>query len=171
MDARTPSPTVTHAGRGEARWWLDSLAEILLTHEATGGALSMVRVVERPGAGAPLHVHHHDDETFIVVEGSATLEIGDRSIAVTAGDVVFAPRAVPHRYDVGPEGCTMLFVLTPGGRFDELVRATSVPAGSRTLPPSSVPVPDLGRVAEIARAHGNELLAPQPTDEEGRLSG
>lgn len=164
MTTRTPSPTITLAGQGEARWWFDSLAEIVLTHESTGGAVSIVRVVEPPGARAPLHVHHHDDETFIVLEGDATLEVGDRSIPVAAGDVAFGPRGVPHRYDVGPRGCAMLFVLTPGGRFDEMVRSMSVPAESRTLPPPTLPAPDLERVAEIARAHGCELLAPPPED-------
>lgn len=164
MGTQTPSPTVTRAGQGEARWWFDSLAEILPTREATAGALSIVRVVERPGARAPLHLHHHDDETFIVVEGGATLEVGGRTIPVAAGDVAFGPRAIPHRYDVGPEGCTMLFVLTPGGRFDEMVRSMSRPAGSRTLPPPTLPTPDLERVAELARAHGNELLAAPPED-------
>ena len=76
MTTSTRSPHITRAGDGEARWWFASLAEILLPHDATGGALSIVQVTEPPGAGAPLHVHHHDDETFVVLEGAVTFEVG-----------------------------------------------------------------------------------------------
>jgi len=158
MTPSTPSPHITRAGHGEARWWFASLTEILLPHDATGGALSIVRVTEPPGAAAPLHVHHNDDETFIVLEGAVTFEVGGEAIPAAAGDVVFGPRAVPHRYDVGPDGCRMLLVLTPGGRFDGLVRATSVPAGARTLPPPSDEMPDTDHVAAAVRAHGCDLL-------------
>jgi quercetin dioxygenase-like cupin family protein len=158
MTTSTRSPHITRAGQGEARWWFACLAEVLLPHDATGGALSIVQVTEPPGAGAPLHVHHHDDETFVVLEGTVTFQVGDEAIPAAAGDVAFGPRAVPHRYDVGPEGCRMLFVLTPGGRFDSLVREMSEPAATRTLPPPSDEMPDLARVAAVARAHGCELL-------------
>jgi len=162
MDTQTLHPIATSAGTGEARWWFACLAEILVPHEATGGTLSIVRVTEPPGSRAPLHVHHHDDETFIVEAGTVTFEVGDERIPAAAGDVAFGPRAVPHRYDVGPEGCTMLFVLTPGGRFDEMVREMSVPADARTLPPPTVPMPDIELVARVAAAYGCELLAPPP---------
>ena len=59
---------------------------------------------------------------------------------------------------VGPQGCRMLFICTPGG-FENLVREMSVPAGSRTLPPPSDETPDFEQVAAIARANGCELLA------------
>ena len=159
MTTSTRSPHITRAGQGEARWWFACLAEVLLPHDATGGALSIVQVTEPAGAEAPLHVHHHDDETFVVLEGTVTFEVGGEAIPAGPGDVAFGPRAVPHRYSVGPEGCRMLFVLTPGGRFDSLVREMSVPAASRTLPPPSDEMPDMAHVAAVARAHGCELLA------------
>ena len=158
MTTSTRSPHITPAGQGEARWWFASLAEILLPHDRTGGALSIVQVTEPPGSAAPLHVHHHDDETFVVLEGAVTFEVGGERIPAAAGDVAFGPRAVPHRYDVGPDGCRMLFILTPGGRFDEMVREMSAPAATRALPPPSDEPPDMAHIAAVARAHGCELL-------------
>ena len=130
--------------------------------DAGNGRLALVEERGRRGNMPPLHVHHRDDETFIVEAGTVTFEVGDERIPAAAGDVAFGPRAVPHRYDVGPEGCTMLFVLTPGGRFDEMVREMSVPADARTLPPPTVPMPDIELVARVAAAYGCELLAPPP---------
>ena len=47
----------------------------------------------------------------------------------------------------------MLFMLTPGG-FEELVRATSDPARSRTLPPADHPMPDEEQMMAAQAAAG-----------------
>ena len=86
-----------------------------------------------------------------------TLFVGDAVIEAAPGDYAWGPRDVPHRYEVGPEGCRMLFICTPGG-FEDLVREMSVPAGRRTLPPPSAEPPDMELVAAVAVAHGCELL-------------
>lgn len=155
--AATLPPAATLAGAGEARWWFNALAEIKLTAGQTGGALSIVEITEAPGAEAPLHVHERDDETFWILDGDLRLEVGDTAIELSAGDVAFGPRGVPHRYTVGDAGCRMLFILTPGG-FEELVRGMSVPARSRTLPPADGGEPDWDHVAAVAKANGCELL-------------
>ena len=148
---------VARRGEGEARWWFEALAEIRLTADQTGGALSVVEVTEPPGAAAPLHVHHREDETFVILEGEVTFEVGGAAVSAASGDVVFAPRGIPHLYSVGPAGCRMLFVTNPGG-FEALVREMSVPAATRTLPPPSDAPPDMEMVAAVATAHGCELL-------------
>jgi quercetin dioxygenase-like cupin family protein len=150
-------PVITPRAAGEARWWLGALAEITLTAEDTGGALSLIEVTEPPGASAPMHVHHREDETFVMLEGEATFEVGDLVVHARAGDTVFGPRGVPHRYTVGPAGCRILFVMTPGG-FERLVRDMSVPALRRTMPPPMDEEPDWEHVAAVAAANGCELL-------------
>ena len=148
--------TYTKAEAGEARWWLGSLAVIRATAEETGGRLAVIDVTEAPGAEAPLHLHHNEDEAFYVLEGTVTIEIGGETVEAAPGDLAWAPRGVPHRYTAGPEGCRMLFICTPGG-FEDLVRELSAPAAERTLPPPSQP--DYERVARVAAAHGCEVLA------------
>lgn len=155
----TQGTTGTTAATGEARWWLGGLAVILTTAADTGGALCVIEVTEPPGERTPLHVHHREDETFYVIEGSLTVEVGDAEVTLGPGDLAVGPRDVPHRYTVGPEGCRMLFICTPGG-FEDFIRATSVPAGSRTLPPPSDEEPDMEALAAAAIAAGCELLAP-----------
>lgn len=152
------APVAVRAGEGEARWWFGSLAVIKATAADTGGQMSIVEITEAPGAEAPLHVHHHEDEGFWILEGDVTLQVGDTTIEAHAGDYAFGPRDIPHRYTVGKAGCRMLFILTPGG-FEDLVVEMSEPATSRTLPPPSEEEPDWERIAAVAKAHGNELLA------------
>ena len=90
-------------------------------------------------------------------DGSATFEVGDQTIEARGGDYLFGPRDIPHRYTVGPDGCRMLFIFTPGG-FEDTLREMSAPAESRTLPPPSAGAPDFARIREIAQRHGCELL-------------
>jgi mannose-6-phosphate isomerase-like protein (cupin superfamily) len=151
-------PAVVRRDEGEARWWFESLAVIRATAADTGGLMTIIEVTEPPGYEAPLHVHRREDEAFFILEGSATIHVGDQSFAVGPGDYAFGPRDIPHRFSVGDEGCRMLFICTPGG-FENLVREMSVPAERRTLPPPSDEEPDWERVAAVAEANGCELLA------------
>jgi len=145
-------------GAGEARWWLGQLAEIKATAADTGGLFTIVEVTGGANYEAPLHVHHREDEAFWVLDGSVSFEVGDTKIAAGVGDYAFGPRGMPHRYTVGAHGCRMLFILTPGG-FEDLVRAMSVPAETRSLPSQDGPPPDMERVRAIAATYGCELLA------------
>lgn len=153
-------PVAVTTGEGEARWWGGGLAVVKATASDTGGQMTIVEVTEPPGAEAPLHVHHREDEAFWVLEGEVTFEVGDTTIEAHAGDYAFGPRGIPHRYSVGDVGCRMLFMLTPAG-FEAFLRATSEPAGSRTLPPPSAEEPseeDMEQLQAAAQAHGCEVL-------------
>jgi quercetin dioxygenase-like cupin family protein len=148
----TDAPTLT----ANARWWFDALAVVKASAETTSGQLAVVEVTEPPGAEAPLHVHHREDEAFYVLEGSVTIQVGDAVIEAEAGDFAFGPRDVPHRYTVGPDGCRMLFICTPGG-FEKLVTEMSRPAEALTLPPAATDEPDWEQVGAIAAENGCEL--------------
>ncbi len=156
-DPQATVPLAVGTNEGEARWWFASLAIIKATAATTGGRMSIVEVTEPPGAQAPLHVHHREDEAFWILEGDVTLYVGDSTIEAHAGDYAWGPRGIPHRYTVGAAGCRMLFICVPGG-FEKLVVEMSEPAASRTLPPPPEGPPDMERVAAVAAANHCELL-------------
>lgn len=150
-------PIAVHEADGEAWWWFGSLAVIKATAADTGGRMAIVEITEPPGIEAPLHVHHREDEGFWILDGDVVFEVAGRTIDAHAGDYVFGPRDVPHRYTVGDRGCRMLFIFTPGG-FEEVIREMGEPARTRTLPPPSDEEPDLERIQSIAVDHDCELL-------------
>src|SRR5215218_9449198 len=159
-EAPALEPQAVRKDEGEARWWFGALAEIKATAADTGGQMTIVEVTEHPGAEAPLHVHRRDDEGFWVLEGDVTFEVGDTTIEASVGDYVFGPRDIPHRFTVGDRGCRMLFILVPGG-IENVIRATSEPAQSRTLPPPSDAEPtaeEVDGLKAIVKEHGYELL-------------
>jgi quercetin dioxygenase-like cupin family protein len=152
-------PLAVRHDEGEARWWFGSLSVIKATAADTGGQMTVVEVTEHPGAAAPLHVHYRDDEAFWILEGDVTFEVGDTTIEASAGDYVFAPRDIPHRFTVGGAGCRMLFILLPGG-MEDIIRPMSEPAPSRTLPPpGGEPTPEeIEGMKALVKRHGYELL-------------
>jgi quercetin dioxygenase-like cupin family protein len=144
---------------GEARWWWGNLAVLKLTGQDTHRGLTVVEVTMGPGGMAPLHVHHREEETFLVTRGQLTFHIGDQTIEAGPGDLIVGPRNIPHQFTAGPDGATVLFLLTPAG-LEGLIRDQSVPATRRELPAAGdVPPPDLERMREVALRYGCELLA------------
>jgi quercetin dioxygenase-like cupin family protein len=86
---------------------------VLLHGEDSDG---QVAVVELTGRGRP-PLHHHDfDETFYVLEGELTFQLGDELVTRRAGELAFAPRGVPHTYaNMSGEPARALMVITPAG--------------------------------------------------------
>ena len=87
--------TTTATDTANARWWFNALAVIKAGAADTGGQLTIVEVTEPPNAAAPLHVHHREDEGFLVLEGRVTLYVGDDAIEAGAGDFGWGPRDIP----------------------------------------------------------------------------
>jgi uncharacterized cupin superfamily protein len=50
--------------------------------------------------GCPYHLHHAQEEMFIVLEGEGTLRVAGEMLAVKAGDVAFIPAGpeYPHQF-------------------------------------------------------------------------
>jgi len=63
------------------------------------GALAVVENVLAAGtAGPPLHVSPSLDETFYVLEGRASFQVGDVQFTALPGASIFVARGTPHTY-------------------------------------------------------------------------
>lgn len=67
-----------------------------------------VKLVKFQGA-FDWHQHDHEDELFLVVNGSFRMEFRDREIALNKGELVVVPRGVQHRPVADSEVHVLLF--------------------------------------------------------------
>jgi mannose-6-phosphate isomerase-like protein (cupin superfamily) len=142
-------------------WFFVNLAHVLVAPDESGGAVGVVELTGSRGEMPPLHVHHREDEVFVVLEGELTVFLPGASRAVRAGEAAFAPRGVAHAYRVESERARWLAVSTPAG-FASFVAAASEPAEADDLPPADRPL-DMDRLVAAAEAHGIEILASPGT--------
>jgi quercetin dioxygenase-like cupin family protein len=139
-------------------WFLDGLVRV----RAAGrpGGVSVLEHEARLGDSPPLHDHRDDDEVFQVLDGRLRLQVGDDELTAGPGDVLTAPRGVPHSYVVETERARWL-VITPGDGFERFVVAASRPAETDDLPEPTPVTPELAEgLGRLAAAHGIDLVGP-----------
>ena len=95
------------------------------TGEDTDGAFAVFEENEPVDTG--LHVHAREDELFYVLDGEHVFTVGDTDHHAGPGDLVFAPRGVPHaqRRVVPRTGRTLVLTAPAGleGFFRDLADA------------------------------------------------
>jgi mannose-6-phosphate isomerase-like protein (cupin superfamily) len=140
------SSAITTAGELD---FLGSRSRIVVDGDDTGGAFGLVDMIEVPAQSMPpLHVHHHEDEGFYVIDGEVTLYLPGREIKCGPGDHVVAPRGVPHAYRVGDRPARWLVTSTPAG-FERFVAGVA-----------ALDALDPAKLTAVAAAHGIEILGP-----------
>ena len=76
------------------------------------------------GAGPPLHFHKTFEDSFFVLDGVVTAQLGDDVVELGPGDFATAPPGVPHSFTnarADQSGCRMVNLLTPGVGFDRYI--------------------------------------------------
>ena len=105
-----------------------------LTWKATGadtdGHYALMEFVTMPGTGAGWHVHHHEDESFYVLEGTLTIYLDDQVVRAQPGSYVLIPKGLRHAFvNRGAEPVRSLITLSPAGLegFFEIVAGPDAP--------------------------------------------
>ena len=67
------------------------------TGKDTGGTSGWLMAEKSPRQGVPFHKHLHEDESFLVVEGTFEISVGHKTVTGGPGTYAFGPRNIPHR--------------------------------------------------------------------------
>jgi mannose-6-phosphate isomerase-like protein (cupin superfamily) len=127
--------------------------EVLLRSEQTADQLAVIEIsVPARWAGPPLH-HHAFDETFYVLHGELTFQVGDELVTAGPGELAFAGRGTHHTLaNLGDAPARYLLVCTPGAferYFDRMAAAATgvaAPAeASKPFPETIVVGPQIAR--------------------------
>jgi len=96
----------------------------LETAEETGGARIVMRMIVKPGGGVAPEVHTKFTETYEVLEGTLTLEIGGKATTLTPGRTLSALPGIFHRvHNDTATPVVLRVVATPGSDAERGLRA------------------------------------------------
>ncbi|MPZ48987.1 MAG: cupin domain-containing protein [Dehalococcoidia bacterium] len=76
-----------------------------------------------PGTAIPLHTHNVE-ETVMLLEGSATVVVGDQSYELEAGEVTWVPADVPHYFKNRGPGLMRIYWVYLGQEVTRTIIAT-----------------------------------------------
>jgi mannose-6-phosphate isomerase-like protein (cupin superfamily) len=150
----SPAAMIVRANEGlSMRWGPAGVMRILGGAQSTDGSFSICEATEPPGSAAPLHVHHAEAEAFYVLAGEIELTCGEETLTAGAGDFVYAPRGVAHKYAVvGDQPARVLLLFSRPG-FEAFFAEGGTPLEE---PPAGPPDPE--EFQRLARKYDLELL-------------
>lgn len=132
--------------------WLGVKYKTILSAEQTGGAMSIVDSLSPVGSSPPRHIHHAEDETFVMLSGTCKVWIDGKETVAGPGESVFIPRGTEHTFKVvGNEPSRHLVILTPGG-FEGFF--SDMAAGQFAIPD------DMPSIEESASRHNMAFTGP-----------
>ena len=132
--------------------WLGVRYKTILAPEDSGGTMSIVDSLSPVGSGPPRHVHHAEDETFVMITGTCKIWIEGIETIAGPGESVFIPRGKEHTFKViGDVPCRHLVILTPGG-FEGFF--ADMAAGQCRIPE------DMEAITESATRHNMTFTGP-----------
>ena len=74
-----------------------------------------------PGQHVPVHIHPHQDEFILVLEGELDLKLDGVWSKAKAGDLVRMPRGIPHGYfNKSDKPVRALFWVSPARKLEAL---------------------------------------------------
>lgn len=135
----------------------------LVTGAESHGGCFIVEGLLAPGGGPPPHIHHFEDESFYVLEGSAIFEAGGQTIHAKPGDFIHIPRGTVHslRND-GDVPARALVVISPAGPkgMQQFFEEAFYPATDRSASPPPITDELVKRMMDAAARNGLEFVKP-----------
>jgi mannose-6-phosphate isomerase-like protein (cupin superfamily) len=154
----------------EAFYASGDLYTFLATGKETKQLFSLFNFDVPPGGGPDLHVHGREAESFFILQGDLTVQMGDRnnSMVATPGTFIYLPKGRPHSFiNRTTTPVRTLSLATPAG-LENLFANLGTPVTDRTAPPPPITEEDLRRFAEEGPNYGIQPILPgtipPPTD-------
>ena len=139
MKTSTTAAALVRADEGPTvHWGPGGQIRILAGADSTDGAFSVVEALEEPRSAAPLHVHQSEAEAFYVLEGEIELICGEQTLRASAGDFVYTPQNVPHKYTVVSDRPARILLMFSRPGFERFFLEGGTPFGQ---PPAAPPDP------------------------------
>ena len=135
----------------------------LATGAETHGSCLIIEGMVAPGGGPPPHVHHSEDETFYMLEGTATFQAGGQTIRANPGDFIHIPRGTVHSFkNEGTVRGRALVIISPAGPtgMQQFFEESFIPTTDRSASPPGITEELVNRMMAAAARNGLEWVKP-----------
>ncbi len=156
-------PKYVPAGTGPMYCGPGDRVSFLATGADTHGSCFIVEGVIAPGGGPPPHFHHFEDESFYILEGSATFQAGGQTIHAKPGDFIHVPRGTVHSIkNEGTVPAKALVIISPAGPtgMQQFFEESFTPTTDRNATPPPISEELVKRMMAAAARNGIEWVKP-----------
>ena len=135
----------------------------LVTGAESHGSCFIIEGMVAPGGGPPPHIHHFEDESFYVLEGTATFQAGGQTIHAKPGDCIHVPRGIVHSIkNEGKVPARALVIISPAGPtgMQQFFEESFTPTTDRSAPLPLITDDLMKRMMNAAARNGIEWVKP-----------
>jgi quercetin dioxygenase-like cupin family protein len=147
--SRIVTPAITTPDTQRVIPFLGHSYHVRVSGQDTAGTFAVMDTEALRGHASPMHLHRHDSEIFLVLEGTLRVVVDGQEHEAGAGSAAVLPAGRPHAFVVTSKAARYL-TMHHGPTFEQFAAA----AGGEG------DVPDPSRLAEIAAEHGIDIIGP-----------
>lgn len=137
-----------------------ALFQFLATGEQTNHSFSLMYIEVKKGNEPPAHTHHREDESYYILEGAIRFWIGKEVIDAKAGDFIYLPKGIPHKFELLSDTVKELMWMSPSG-LEKWFWDNSIPAPNMQALPIMTAPPSPQQIAHFVQSlseYGVEMV-------------
>jgi quercetin dioxygenase-like cupin family protein len=160
MPKMSHPPTLRQPNEGQTVAVVGDVYRFMATGDDTDGKYAMFEACVPPGGGPPPHIHSREEESFFVLEGEITFQVGDERIVAKAGTFANMPVGSLHSFrDDADKTARMIVSVAPAG-LEKMFLEVGQPVafGQQAPPPSKA---EIDKLLAVAPSYGIEIRLPQ----------
>ena len=116
-------PVVVKPGEGESFGKGAALSRVIATSEATEGRFTIIDTTIPPGfPGPPPHFHRQLTDSFYILEGTLTVQMGEEFVDLVEGTYLCVPPNHVHSFSNRSDAPTRFLNINSPGGWENYVR-------------------------------------------------
>ncbi len=152
--------TIRKPNEGRRIGIVGDVYRFLVTGEDTDGKYATFEAFVPPGSGPPPHIHSREEESFLVLEGEVTFQLGEDRFVAGKGTFLNLPVGSLHCFkNESDKTARLLISIAPAGmeRMFFEVGQSLAEGATTTSPPSQA---EVEKLLQAAPRYGVEIRLP-----------
>jgi len=156
----THPPTLRQPNEGQTIAIVGDVYRFMATGDDTDGKYATFEAVVRPCGGPPPHIHSREEESFYVLEGEITFQVGDERIVAKAGTFANMPVGSLHSFRNDTDRLARMIISVAPAGLEKMFLEVGQPVafGQQAPPPSKA---EIDKLLAVAPSYGIEIRLPQ----------